>query len=495
MKQLKLAFVLTALMSMVGLQAFADWDYSTTVQIDHLYYYLDKDNQQAQVTSMADGKYAGDIVISSSITHEAKTYSVTSIGFGAFRGCSGLTSVTIPHSVISIDAYAFESCSGLTSVTIPNSVTSIGSGAFEGCSDLTSITIPNSVTFIDRWTFSDTSWYNDQPDGVVYAGLNVYKYKGTMPINTSITIKHGTVSISPQAFDNCSGLTSITIPNSVTSIGWWAFEGCTGLTSIAIPNSVTSIGNVAFKNCSSLTSVTIPNSVTSIGNSTFNGCSGLNSMKVESGNTKYDSRDNCNAIIETASNTLVSGCKNTVIPNSVTSIDYYAFCDCSGLTFITIPNSVTSIGFGAFEGCTGLTSVTIPNSVTSIGDYAFSDCYGLESLTIGSGVTSYGNSAFQYCTKLTSVTVLNSTPVAISQNVFTSRKKATLYIPKGSKDAYEAANIWKEFKEIIEIDITGIDQIMSNGKNNATIFTLDGKRINKPQKGINIIGGKKVVVK
>ena len=316
-----------------------------------------------------------------------------------------------------------------------------------------------------------------------------------MPINTSITIKHGTVSISPQAFDNCSGLTSITIPNSVTSIGWWAFEGCTGLTSIAIPNSVTSIGNVAFKNCSSLTSVTIPNSVTSIGNSTFNGCSGLNSMKVESGNTKYDSRDNCNAIIETASNTLVSGCKNTVIPNSVTSIDYYAFCDCSGLTFITIPNSVTSIGFGAFEGCTGLTSVTIPNSVTSIGDYAFSDCYGLESLTIGSGVTSYGNSAFQYCTKLTSVTVLNSTPVAISQNVFTSRKKATLYIPKGSKDAYEAANIWKEFKEIIEIDITGIDQIMSNGKNNATIFTLDGKRINKPQKGINIIGGKKVVVK
>ena len=148
----------------------------------------------------------------------------------------------------------------------------------------------------------------------------------------------------------------------------------------------------------------------------------------------------------------------------------------------------------SFYGCTGLTAVNIPDNVTSIGAYAFRDCSGLESLTIGSGVTSYGNSAFQ-CSKLTSVTVSSSTPVAITQNVFTNRTNATLYVPKGSKSAYQTANYWKEFKEIIEIDPSGIDQIMSNGQNNAKIFTLDGKRISKPQKGINIIDGKKVVVK
>jgi hypothetical protein len=139
--------------------------------------------------------------------------------------------------------------------------------------------------------------------------------------------------------------------------------------------------------------------------------------------------------------------------------------------------------------------LVIPENVTSIGNYAFYGCSGLESLTIGSGVTSYGNSAFQNCSKLTSVTVSSSTPVAITQNVFTNRTNATLYVPKGSKSAYQTADYWKEFKEIIEIDETGIDKIMINDKNNAKIFTLDGKRISKPQKGINIIGGKKLVVK
>ena len=176
---------------------------------------------------------------------------------------------------------------------------------------------------------------------------------------------------SPNQYDEYSG--SIVIPSSVTynsvtysvtSIGISAFDGCSALTSITIPNSVTSIGDYAFKGCSGLTSVTIPNSVTSIGNYAFSGCSGLTSISVESGNTHYDSRNSCNAIIETSSNTLIAGCKNTVIPNSVTSIGDYAFSGCSDLTSVTIPNSVTSIGNYAFNGCSGLTSITIPNSVT-----------------------------------------------------------------------------------------------------------------------------------
>ncbi len=251
--------------------------------------------------------------------------------------------------------------SGCINTTIPNSVTSIGHGAFKGCSGLTSVTIPNSVT-----------------------------------------------SIGVEAFSYCSGLTSVTIPNSVTSIRSGAFRSCSGLTSVTIPNSLTIIEYCVFEDCSSLTAITIPKSVWFISTRAFANCSSLTSMKVESGNTKYDSRNNCNAIIETSSNTLISGCINTTIPNSVTSIGQSAFWNCSGLTSVTIPESVTSIGDLAFVYCSDLTSVIIPNSVTSIGNSVFADCSGLTSVTIPESVTSIGQSAFRYCSGLTSVIIPES---------------------------------------------------------------------------------------
>ena len=244
-----------------------------------------------------------------------------------------------------------------------------------------------------------------------YYGDNKNAYTGSVAIPTSVTYNgkiYSVTSIGDRAFSGCSGLTSITIPNYVTSIGYQAFYCCSGLTSVIIGNSVTSIADDAFFGCSGLTSVTIGNSVTSIGEGAFSSCSGLTNISVASGNAKYDSRNNCNAIIETASNTLIAGCKNTIIPNSVTTIGVFAFAACSSLANVTIPNSVTTIGQGAFYSCFGLTSVTIPNSVTTIDVSAFLGCAGLTSVTIGNSVTSIGNYAFLGCEGLTSIVIPNS---------------------------------------------------------------------------------------
>ena len=403
--------------------------------------------------------------------------SVTSIGDGTFYGCSGLTSITIPNSVTSIGIKAFRDCSGLISVTIPNSVTSIGNYAFQRCSGLTSVTIPNSVTSIGKYAFEDCS------------GL------------TSVAIGNSVTSIGDYAFFCCFGLTSVTIGNSVTSIGESAFAYCSGLTSVTIPNSVTYIGGYTFSGCSGLTSVTIPNSVTSIGEYAFADCSGLTSVVVDKNNGTYDSRDNCNAIIETSTNKLVVGCKNSIIPNSVTSIGSYAFLGCSGLTSVTIPNSVTTIGDGAFcncsgltsvtignsvttigyfafYNCSGLTSVTIPNSVTSIGGFAFSGCSGLTSVFIGNSVTSIGKYVFWGCSRLTKLVSLAVEPPTCGEGVFEKVDKTTcqLLVPQESINKYKTADQWKEFLNILGYN--GVDDVSVDSPDALyEVYNLQGVRV------------------
>lgn len=251
-------------------------------------------------------------------------------------------------------------------------------------------------------------------------------------------------------FNSYSG--DVTIPSSVTYNN--------------VTYSVTSIGDHAFYKCSGLTSVTIPNSVTSIGTSIFYDC-GLSSIIVEAGNTHYDSRNNCNAIIETSTNSLIAGCMNTVIPNSVTSIGSHAFSGCRGLTSVTIPNSVTSIGSGAFSYCSGLTSVTIPNSVTLIEGHTFRGCSSLTSVTIPNSVTTIYEYAFESCDKLVTVSIPNSVisigslafdgcynlavincyatiPPAIREHTF-GKYDATLYVPANSVGLYQSRDYWKNF--------------------------------------------------
>ena len=198
---------------------------------------------------------------------------------------------------------------------------------------------------------------------------------------------------------------------------------------------------------------------------------GLTSISVASGNTKYDSRNNCNAIIEKSSKKLMTGCVNTVIPEDVVTINNGAFYDCDGLTSITIPNSVESINSDAFHSCDGLISIIIPNSVKSIGNSAFAGCSQLVSVIIGSKVSSYGYySPFDYCNKLREVTALNPTPVAISSRVFPDRVKQTLYVAKGSKDAYKAADVWKEFKTIAEVGTS--PEVVKGDMNGDGVLTI-----------------------
>ena len=392
-RQSFITILLSVLMSMVGAKAFAhDIAIANTDGVTIYYKWINNNTELAvsyRGVSYLSCEYYGNVVIPESVVYECNTYSVTSIGSSTFYNCNNLTSITIPNSVTSIGNGAFKGCIGLTSVTIGNSVTSIDNNAFFGCSGLISIDIPNSVTSIGSYAFYGCSGLTS-----ISVESGNTKYDSRNNCNGIIETETNTLVL---------GLKNTTIPNSVTSIGEYAFNGCSGLTSVTIPNSVTSIGIYAFKDCSGLTSVTIPNSVISIGYYAFNSCSGLTSISVESGNTKYDSRNNCNGIIETGTNTLVFGFKNTTIPNNVTSIGSYAFSGCSGLTSVTIPNSVTSIGYYAFNGCIDLTSVIIGNSVTSIGCGAFSDCSGLTSVTIPKSVTSIDSDAFYGCSGLTSV--------------------------------------------------------------------------------------------
>ena len=488
---------------------------------------------------------------------------ITSMGSSAFEGCRGMTTLHIPASLVEglyngNDNYFSGISTDLTMITvaegnpvydsrnncnaiietatntlflgcrttiIPQGVTTIGHGAFYRCVSLTTMNIPNSVASIEKRAFSET------------------------------------------------GLTSINIPSSVKTIGDNVFENCLNLTSITLSEGLESIGNECFDYCG-ITSLTIPASVTQIGSSSSSGSKlyescppKLESINVAKGNTVYDSREDCNAIIETSTNTLINGCKNTVIPEGVSAIGKYALCYCTGLKSLTIPKSVRKIESSAFRYCYNLESISvtrgnnyydsrsncnaiidiakkelilgckntvIPQNITKISGYAFALC-PITTITIPANITSIGSSSFYGCTKMESVTSLIEEPFEVNRSTFQSyeglgklfdengltltleeiasidddifygektylHENMPLYVPKGTKAKYEATSCWNEFKEIIEIGSSDIKESIgdSNQEQKTNVwYSVDGAKFNgKPQKkGIYIHQGEKYVIK
>ena len=425
------------------------------------------------------------------IPQYVKGMKVVEVADYAFRKCTGITSVNLPEGITKIGDNAFEGCTSLASIDLPSTVKYIGEYAFDGCTSLSSISGVSQLESIGFCAFDGTAMLQRMPAGLLYIGKVLYKYR--MPSGITLTdagidinIKDGTTMITNMAFsdvpngyinltipkttttigisnnfglsfsprtisidaantvyDSRGGCNAIiekstntliaaskatTIPSSVKTIGQCAFYGYKG-ESIEIPNNIETIGKAAFYG-SALKSVSIGSGVRSIGDDAFGRCYNLEKITVSSGNSIFDSRNNCNAVIEKSTNKLVVGCKNTVIPENIKEIGDYAF----------------------FNSYKGVTSLTLPESVVSIGNYAFGELQELKTITLGSKIRSIGNSAFIWCKALEAICLKSEYPCELGSTTFYTQDydNITLYVPNGAMASYMFADGWNKFKNIVE---------------------------------------------
>ncbi len=352
---------------------------------------------------------------------------VDTIGYSAFAYCSTITSLQLSDSLLYMGESAFIGCTALAgTLDLPSKLTSINDATFQSCSSLTQINIPASLQSIGANAFLDCNCIlNVAPENQNYVTSD-----GVLYDFFQTTLKYCPPG-KTGAFE---------IPGTVSTIDYAAFANCKNLTSIIIPTSVMQISDNAFLNCSGLSgTITIPNSVSSIGYFAFQGCTGITSFDVATDNFAFSSIDGVLYDVGQTTMKQFPPAKNGTfsIPETVNIIDSGAFIDCTGLSSVTIPASVTTIGDRAFMNCTGLTSVRIPASVTDIYDHAFTNCSGLTSIYV------YSTAPIPFTSEN------KTTSWSVFYNV--NKTNCTLFVPAGSKNAYQNASQWKDFKNISEM--------------------------------------------
>ena len=512
----------------------------TVFEVDGVFYGIVPYYEHECWVVAGNTEYTGEVVIPNQVEHDGKMLNVVAIKDNAFQGCESLNTLTIEDGqqalslgISPVGQGLFQDCpletlymgrpliyktsdgcppfyQSLRKVTIGNSMTQIGYDTFMGCSGLKTLIIKDGSEALSLGTiYEERLPFSDCPLETLHLGRNlsyIIYDSGISPFSQKETLKEVTLSnfvteIKSYAFKGCVNLKVVIIPNSVTSIGGYTFSGCTGLSNITIPNSVGEIGDCAFSGCTSLTEMIIPNSVNEINEGIFKGCTNLRRLIVEDGAEEL--QWNCyfnfsygRPFSGTSLETLYLG-RNLVNDND----SPFSFIE--SLKDVTIGNSVERISNYAFYGCTGLTEITIPNSVTEIGNKSFYGCTNLTKITISNSVTEIGYQTFAGCSNLKTIYSLNLQPPtydiffdpAFEQTCYSS---AVLYVPIGSLNAYQTTIPWSNFGNIQEFDpVTGIDNTkmeVEAENEETTIYDLQGRRLSRSQRGINIINGKKVLV-